>query len=252
MHQQSLEKGNRKPAWLEALYVQKFFTACSIHEHLKKNEKNILCVDCCISICPHCVHVHRFHRLLQVRRYVYHEVIRLEDLENLIDCSNVQAYTINSAKVVFIKKRPQNRQFKGSGNYCTSCDRSLQEPFIHCSLGCKVDFALEHYRDLTPFLRVCNVLQLGPDFFIPNDNGHDDMTNETPHSTIVDYDDPMSSCSGSSGSENMSMMCTEFVSRKKRSGLYTCGRSSNKVHSEEDMTSSMSRRKGIPQRSPMC
>lgn len=39
---------------------------------------------------------------------------------------------------MFIKKRPQNRQFKGSGNYCTSCDRSLQEPFIHCSLGCKV------------------------------------------------------------------------------------------------------------------
>lgn len=49
-----------------------------------------------------------------------------------------QAYTINSAKVVFIKKRPQNRQFKGAGNYCTSCDRSLQEPYIHCSLGCKV------------------------------------------------------------------------------------------------------------------
>ncbi|PWA77464.1 PLATZ transcription factor family protein [Artemisia annua] len=243
--------GNRKPAWLEALYVQKFFETCSIHENSKKNEKNICCIDCCISICPHCYHSHRFHRLLQVRRYVYNDVVRLEDLERLIDCSNVQAYTINSAKVVFLKKRPQNRHFKHSGNYCTSCDRTLQDPFIHCSLGCKVDFALKHYQDLTPFLRVCNSLQLGPDFFIPNDNGDDDMTNETPHSTIVDYDDPMTSCSGSSSSENMSMMCTEFV-RKKRSGLYYCGRSSNKVHSDEDMASSMSRRKGIPQRSPMC
>ncbi|KAJ0701716.1 putative transcription repressor PLATZ family [Helianthus annuus] len=156
--------GNRKPAWLEALYVQQFFTPCSTHENAKKNEKNVLCLDCCISICPHCWHAHRFHRLLQVRRYVYHDVVRLEDLENLIDCSNIQhifivylfhyqnslkylltrliipsqAYTINSAKVLFIKKRPQNRQFKGAGNYCTSCDRSLQEPFIHCSLGCKV------------------------------------------------------------------------------------------------------------------
>lgn len=111
---------------------------------------------------------------------------------------------------------------------------------------------LKHYRDLTPFLRVCNSLQLGPDFFIPNDNGDDDMTNETPHSTIMDYDDPMSSCSGSSSSENISVMCTKFV-RKKRSGLYICGRiSSNPVHSEEDMASSISRRKGIPQRSPMC
>ncbi|KAJ6921979.1 hypothetical protein NC652_015817 [Populus alba x Populus x berolinensis] len=130
--------GTQKPAWLEALYAQKFFVGCSYHDAAKKNEKNVCCLDCCISICPHCIPSHRFHRLLQVRRYVYHDVVRLEDIEKLIDCSNVQAYTINSAKVVFIKKRPQNRQFKGAGNYCTSCDRSLQEPFTHCSLGCKV------------------------------------------------------------------------------------------------------------------
>lgn len=115
-----------------------------------------------------------------------------------------------------------------------------------------MDFVLKHYRDLTPFLRVCTSLQLGPDFFIPNDSGDDDMTNETPHSTIVDSDDPMSSGSGSSGSsETMSMLCTGFI-RKKRSVLYTCERFSNKVLSEEDMATSMSRRKGIPQRSPMC
>ncbi|KAL6331446.1 hypothetical protein AAG906_011385 [Vitis piasezkii] len=242
--------GIQKPAWLEALYTQKFFVSCSIHETAKKNEKNILCLDCCTSICPHCLQFHRFHRLVQVRRYVYHDVVRLEDLEKLIDCSNVQAYTINSAKVVFIKKRPQNRQFKGSGNYCTSCDRSLQEPYIHCSLGCKVDFLLKHNKDLSPYLRTCHSLQLSPDFLVPPDMGEDEMTNETPHSTIVDCDEPMSSSSGSSGSENMSMMCTEIV-RKKRSELYVCGRSASKV-SEEDMATSMSRRKGIPHRSPMC
>nr|XP_043629721.1 protein RGF1 INDUCIBLE TRANSCRIPTION FACTOR 1-like [Erigeron canadensis] len=249
----SIAKGIRKPLWLESLYTQKFFEACPIHENAKKNEKNICCLDCCISICPHCYHIHKFHRLLQVRRYVYHDVVRLEDLERLIDCSNVQAYTINSAKVVFIKKRPQNRQFKGSVSYCTSCDRSLQEPFIHCSLGCKVDFVLKHYRDLTPFLRVCTSLQLGPDFFIPNnDSGDDNMTNETPHSTIVDSDDPMSSGSGSSGSETMSLMCTGFV-KKKRSNLYYSEKFNSKVNSEEDMATSMSnRRKGVPQRSPMC
>ncbi|PPD83407.1 hypothetical protein GOBAR_DD19659 [Gossypium barbadense] len=165
-------------------------------------------------------------RLLQVRRYVYHDVVRLEDVQKLIDCSNVQAYTINSAKVVFIKKRPQNRQFKGAGNYCTSCDRSLQDPFIHCSLNCKVDFVVKHYKDLTPFLRTCNTLTLSPDFLIPQDMGEDEMTNETPHST-------------------------HQIVRKKRSGLYLCGRSASKV-SDEDMATSMSRRKGIPQRSPLC
>lgn len=115
---------------------------------------------------------------------------------------------------------------------------------------------LKHYKDLTPFLRTCNSLQLSPDFFIPQDMGDfDDTTNETPHSTIVDYDEPMSSScnSGSSGSENMSMMCTHEFVRKKRSGLYVCGRSVNKAsHHEEDMATSMSRRKGIPHRSPLC
>ncbi|GAB4832756.1 Protein RGF1 INDUCIBLE TRANSCRIPTION FACTOR 1 [Ancistrocladus abbreviatus] len=201
--------------------------------------------------------MHRFHRLIQIRRYVYHDVIRLEDLEKLIDCSNVQAYTINSAKVIFIKKRPQNRQFKGSGNYCTSCDRSLQEPYIHCSLGCKVDFVLKYNKDLTPYLRVCKTLQLSPDFLYPQDMITEDdemMISETPHSTIVDSDEPMSSSSGSSGcTENMSIVSGDIV-RKKRSGLYVCGRLSNKsaVSDHEDVATSMNRRKGIPQRSPLC
>nr|GMC65132.1 3-oxoacyl-[acyl-carrier-protein] synthase 3 protein like [Ipomoea batatas]GME07103.1 3-oxoacyl-[acyl-carrier-protein] synthase 3 protein like [Ipomoea batatas] len=233
---------------MESLYSQKFFVACSIHESAKKNEKNVFCLDCCISICPHCVMAHRVHRLVQIRRYVYHDVVRLEDLEKIIDCSNVQAYTINSSKVVFIKKRPQNRQFKGSGNYCTSCDRSLQEPFIHCSLGCKVDFVLKHYKDLSPFLRRCTTLQLSPDFFIPQDMGDDDTAN----STVVDCDEPWSSSSASSASDNLSFACTDFV-RKKRSGLYVCRRTDYKIITEEDMASSMStRRKGIPHRSPLC
>lgn len=89
-------QGIQKPAWLEALYNQKFFVGCSFHETSKKNEKNICCLDCCISICPHCLSSHRFHRLLQVRRYVYHDVVRLEDLQKLIDCSNVQVSIIEN------------------------------------------------------------------------------------------------------------------------------------------------------------
>lgn len=110
---------------------------------------------------------------------------------------------------------------------------------------------LKHYKDLSLFLKACNTLQLSPDFLMPQDMGDDEMTNETPHSTIVDCDEPMSSSSGSSGSENMSVACTQIV-RKKRSGLYVCARSANRVSNNEDMATSMSRRKGIPHRSPMC
>ncbi|CAN6970673.1 hypothetical protein IGI04_033811 [Brassica rapa subsp. trilocularis] len=250
------KNGIMKPAWLDALYAEKFFVGCPYHETAKKNEKNVCCLDCCISLCPHCVPSHRYHRLLQVRRYVYHEVIRLEDLQKLIDCSNVQAYTINSAKVVFIKKRPQNRQFKGAGNYCTSCDRSLQEPFIHCSLGCKVEFVMKRYRDITPFIKPCHTLTLGPDYIIPQDLHADDnmAAYETPRSTVVDGDDSMGWSSTSS--ELGDAATTTHVVRKKRTGFCFCAKSANsyKVVSEDpdDISNCINRRKGIPQRSPLC
>lgn len=148
-------EGSDMPAWLGGLLEEEgFFSNCSFHEQKKKNEKNIFCLSCCHSICPHCASspTHLSHPLLQVRRYVYHDVVRLDDLEKLIDCSYVQPYTINSAKVVFLKQRPQSRPFKGSGNICLTCDRILQEPFHFCSLSCKVDRVVVRGRDLSGVL----------------------------------------------------------------------------------------------------
>ncbi|URE40640.1 PLATZ transcription factor [Musa troglodytarum] len=130
------------PGWLGGLVEESFFVGCGTHENRRKNEKNIFCLGCCTSICPHCVPAHPSHPLSRVRRYVYNDVVRLEDLEKLIDCSFVQPYTINSAKVVFLKPRPQSRPSKVAGNTCSTCDRILQEPFRFCSLSCKVLFLL--------------------------------------------------------------------------------------------------------------
>ncbi|CAL9089414.1 unnamed protein product, partial [Musa acuminata var. zebrina] len=233
----------RKPAWLEALDAQKFFVGCCLHENAKKNEKNICCLDCCTSICPHCVSSHRRHRLLQVRRYVYHDVVRLEDLEKLIDCSSVQSYTINSSKVVFLKKRPQSRQFKGSGNICTSCDRSLQEPFIHCSLGCKVEYVLRQKQDLSPYLRRCKTLQLSPDYIVPHD-----VDEETTHSTIVEGDEH----TASSDSERLSLPCTRFQIMNRKASWPCISATSPAAASDVHTSRNMSRRKGVPHRSPLC
>lgn len=62
-------EAEEKPAWLDALLTDKFFVPCAAHETAKKNEKNIFCLDCCRSICPHCLPVHRGHRLLQVKKF---------------------------------------------------------------------------------------------------------------------------------------------------------------------------------------
>ncbi|URE40636.1 PLATZ transcription factor [Musa troglodytarum] len=140
------------PGWLGGLVEESFFVGCGTHENRRKNEKNIFCLGCCTSICPHCVPAHPSHPLSRVRRYVYNDVVRLEDLEKLIDCSFVQPYTINSAKVVFLKPRPQSRPSKVAGNTCSTCDRILQEPFRFCSLSCKVDHVLLQGEDLSSIL----------------------------------------------------------------------------------------------------
>ncbi|PUZ59586.1 hypothetical protein GQ55_4G054400 [Panicum hallii var. hallii] len=143
-----------RPGWVGGLVEESFFVGCAAHTNRKKNEKNIFCLGCCASICPHCAPAHRHHPLIQVRRYVYNDVVRLDDLERLIDCSFVQPYTINSAKVIFLKPRPQSRPFKGSGNVCLTCDRILQEPFHFCCLSCKVDHVMVQGGDLSNILYV--------------------------------------------------------------------------------------------------
>ena len=51
---------------LSYLLGEKFFIPCLVHESEKKSEKNTFCLDCCISLCPHCLPPHKNHRLLQV------------------------------------------------------------------------------------------------------------------------------------------------------------------------------------------
>ncbi|XVF68388.1 hypothetical protein PTKIN_Ptkin10aG0201700 [Pterospermum kingtungense] len=128
-----------KPAWLEGLMAETFF---GVHDNLRKKEKNIICFPCCLSICPHCIPSHRSHPLLQVRRYAYHNVVRLGNVEKLIDCSYIQPYTINGVKVIFLNERPQTRSSCKLGsatanNICLTCERILHDPFHFCSLSCK-------------------------------------------------------------------------------------------------------------------
>ncbi|KAK1275963.1 hypothetical protein QJS04_geneDACA003753 [Acorus gramineus] len=238
------------PPWLEALNTQKFFVGCLVHKNSKKNENNICCLNCCTSICTHCLPHHQFHRLIQVRRYVYHNVVQLEDLNKFIDCSNVQTYTINNAKVVFIKKRPLSRQFKGLGNICTSCDRALQEPYIHCSLECKVNYVLRQKEDLSSYLRIsCETPQTNTELCIRREFGEDEM-NETTRSTIIDDEDDL--MGSSSGPESHSPMRVKFV-QKKRSNVYVCSRSATCTSvTSDDMVGLIKRRKGTPYRSPLC
>ncbi|KAF5800629.1 hypothetical protein HanXRQr2_Chr06g0238951 [Helianthus annuus] len=47
-------------------------------------------MDCCFSLCCHCVIHHKSHRILQIRRYMYNDVLRMKEAIKIFDCSQIQ------------------------------------------------------------------------------------------------------------------------------------------------------------------
>ncbi|KAL8263517.1 hypothetical protein R6Q59_021647 [Mikania micrantha] len=206
----------RLPAWLESLLSEKFFNPCMIHEDARKNEKNIFCVDCCDAICHHCLDIHNSHRLLQIRRYVYHDVIRVGDAEKLMDCSYVQAYTTNSAKVVFLNQRPQTR----------AC-RNLN--FMGSSL---IHHIMSNEGMVSEYLHECEILTLpepGSDEWLMSPD------------TIIE---PFVSL------RTVAYATTTEIVRKKRTSKFEIPAASSKMIDSPVSETTINRRKGMPRRSP--
>ncbi|XP_011017466.1 PREDICTED: uncharacterized protein LOC105120786 [Populus euphratica] len=236
------------PPWLQALLAEKFFSACVIHEGARKNEKNIFCLDCCISLCPHCLPPHGSHRLLQIRRYVYNDVLRLDDAQKLFDSAFVQSYTTNSAKVIFLNQRPLTRPVNIRGNICSRCDRGLQFPYLFCSISCKVDHILrtKGVSGLSSFLYDCKLLPL-------SEPGSDDGL-MTPVSVLepAASSKTSSSSGGDGGVACRALACTATteIVRKKRSSLTNTCRT---MFPRDTVMSTilMNRRKKAPNRAPL-
>ncbi|MED6192310.1 hypothetical protein PIB30_009122 [Stylosanthes scabra] len=241
--QEEEEEEEAVPAWLSKLMRERFFGECGVHQNLRKNDKNVLCLHCCLSLCPHCLPLHPHHHpLLQVRRYVYHDVVRLGDLEKLIDCSNIQPYTINGAKVIFLNERAQGQSRSscsrggGTANSCCSCDRILQDPFHFCSLSCKVDHMVYEGERLSSILHRLDE----SDFSFSQFEGlRVDSTSEL----VDDYNTqfaPNGSCSNTHATPNNSVI----------SSCEARNRNKNKSKSNGFFHSLGSRRKGAPHRAP--
>ncbi|CAN1307973.1 Protein RGF1 INDUCIBLE TRANSCRIPTION FACTOR 1 [Linum perenne] len=128
------------PAWLESLLSTAFFSVCRIHRDAARSECNMFCLDCRGD--PFCFYCrssrHKDHQVIQIRRSSYHDVVRVGEIQKVLDISGVQTYVINSARVMFLNERPQPKSGKGVAHLCEICGRSLLDTFRFCSLGCKL------------------------------------------------------------------------------------------------------------------
>ncbi|KAG7558440.1 B-box-type zinc finger [Arabidopsis thaliana x Arabidopsis arenosa] len=148
------EKRRSEEDWIDTLLNSEFFGICMNHKYLRKNEKNVFCIDCNVEICRHCCNTvtdsHYLHRRLQICKYVYQDVLRLFDIQHYFDCSEIQTYKINGEKAIHLNSRPQAKDARPStksknGASCVTCKRYIQDrPNRFCSISCKSVLEKDH------------------------------------------------------------------------------------------------------------
>ncbi|CAH1431458.1 unnamed protein product [Lactuca virosa] len=137
-----LRNQTQVPPWvLVMINIQ--YNGCMIHSNAKDNKLDRFCIDCGASFCNKCSSNHHGHKSIKIRRYVYHDVINRPDAQKHFDCSGIQGYVTNRAKVLFLKQRrddqqPVKEQHQNTRSHnCIICKRSLPDS-RYCSIQCKV------------------------------------------------------------------------------------------------------------------
>ncbi|KAJ1278315.1 hypothetical protein BS78_04G071000 [Paspalum vaginatum] len=141
-----LEAERAPPAWLRQLLETEFFEPCPRHPTSASRATATRTAGCnffCThftggALCSGCLGDHEGHQLVQIRRSSGHCVVKVADVEHLLNVSLVQTYRINGANAVFLNCRPMLGHGWPGASRCEKCERGLQDATsCFCSLGCK-------------------------------------------------------------------------------------------------------------------
>ncbi|RLN07491.1 hypothetical protein C2845_PM11G00170 [Panicum miliaceum] len=137
-------------AWLRRLLETDFFEPCKDHAAASRSTRsagtcNFFCTSCAAgraALCSGCLGDHAGHEIIQIRRSSSHCLVKVGDLQHLLNVSQVQTYVSNGKPAVFLDKRAISGNGKKVGaTKCEECDRGLHDAgCLFCSLGCKSEW----------------------------------------------------------------------------------------------------------------
>eukprot|EP00890_Picochlorum_soloecismus_P003164 jgi/Picsp_1/3849/NSC_01361-R1_hypothetical zinc-dependent dna-binding protein len=146
-------EGEESSDWISRLISLDFFQPCRVHRGCRKNECNFFCLERdgggqqqqgndIQALCKYCLDDPGFSGIcFQIRRYMYQNVVHVEDLGMFYDASGIQAYFINGKRAVLLspKSPPANTSAAPAFDHvCRSCRVPLRPDCSFCSLHCKV------------------------------------------------------------------------------------------------------------------
>ncbi|KAB2066014.1 hypothetical protein ERO13_A09G122900v2 [Gossypium hirsutum] len=138
-----------KLPWLKPLLRTKFYSSCECNS---AKPCSFFCRDCMGSaFCEDCLyhpHKHVGHQSLRVYKSSSRVGLRVKSIRKLMDVSDIQPYTCNSSKLVYINRKGRNdhvNRINGRKvDKCDVCGHELQcYSSKFCSIECKVQSEIE-------------------------------------------------------------------------------------------------------------
>ncbi|GMI70956.1 hypothetical protein like AT4G17900 [Hibiscus trionum] len=133
--------------WLKPLLQAEFYRQC---ECKSSKQCSFFCRDCMGSaFCEDCLyhphkHVDHHHQSLRVYKSSSRPGLRVHSIKSLMDVSDIQPYTCNSSKLVYINRKGRKEHANHincrKGEKCEVCGYELQNlTSKFCSIECKVN-----------------------------------------------------------------------------------------------------------------